>query len=83
MPRYRDPIRTASFAYDLRRWRARYRLTQLQAAGLAGCQKAQWARWERGEVFPDASWELRLYRLLDTDPEGQDVPASYREPRVS
>jgi transcriptional regulator with XRE-family HTH domain len=82
MPRYVTDRARVALMQRMRRFRTMYRLTQLQAAALAGCEPSQWARWERGEVFPIGPTIGALYRLTASDPTGGEIAPSYREPRV-
>jgi HTH-type transcriptional regulator/antitoxin MqsA len=55
-------------AAELARIRKKLRLTQLEAARLAGGGKNAFSRYERGQAKPVAA-VVNLFRLLDRHPE--------------
>lgn len=64
---FRDRI-DAEEAIQLARIRKKLKLTQLQAAQLAGGGKNAFSRYERGKAKPVAA-VVNLFRLLDQHPE--------------
>jgi HTH-type transcriptional regulator/antitoxin MqsA len=64
---FRDRVDTAEAA-DLARIRKKLKLTQMQAAQLAGGGKNAFSRYERGQAKPLAA-VVNLFRLLDRHPE--------------
>jgi HTH-type transcriptional regulator/antitoxin MqsA len=64
---FRDQI-DATEAADLVRIRKKLKLTQMQAAQLAGGGKNAFSRYERGQAKPVAA-VINLFRLLDRHPE--------------
>ncbi len=57
-----------NLGYDLMMIRRRLKLTQLEAAHLAGGGKNAFSRYERGQAKPVAA-VLNLFRLLDKHPD--------------
>lgn len=64
---FRDRIDAAEAA-ELARIRKKLKLTQLEAAQLAGGGKNAFSRYERGQAKPVAA-VLNLFRLLDKHPD--------------
>ena len=64
---FRDRI-DAEEAAELARIRKKLKLTQLEAAHLAGGGKNAFSRYERGQTKPVAA-VVNLFRLLDRHPE--------------
>jgi len=64
---FRDQIDAAEAA-DLARIRKKLRLTQMQAAQIAGGGKNAFSRYERGQAKPVTA-VVNLFRLLDRHPE--------------
>ena len=64
---FRDRVDAAQAA-DLARIRKKLKLTQVQAAQLAGGGKNAFSRYERGQAKPLAA-VVNLFRLLDRHPE--------------
>ena len=64
---FRDQVDAAEVV-DLARIRKKLKLTQLEAARLAGGGKNAFSRYERGQVRPVAA-VINLFRLLDGHPE--------------
>ena len=64
---FRDQVDAAEVA-DLARIRKKLKLSQLEAARLAGGGKNAFSRYERGQVKPIAA-VINLFRLLDGHPE--------------
>ena len=64
---FRDRVDAADAA-DLVRIRKKLKLTQMQAAQLAGGGKNAFSRYERGQAKPVAA-VINLFRLLDRHPE--------------
>lgn len=64
---FRDRI-DADEAAELARIRKKLKLTQLEAARLAGGGKNAFSRYERGQAKPVAA-VLNLFRLLDKHPD--------------
>lgn len=64
---FRDRV-DAEAAAQLARVRKKLKLTQLQAAQLAGGGKNAFSRYERGKAKPVAA-VINLFRLLDHHPE--------------
>lgn len=64
---FRDQVDAAEAA-DLARIRKKLRLTQQEAAQLAGGGKNAFSRYERGQTKPMAA-VVNLFRLLDHHPE--------------
>lgn len=64
---FRDRI-DADEAAELARIRRKLKLTQLEAAQLAGGGKNAFSRYERGQAKPVAA-VLNLFRLLDKHPD--------------
>lgn len=64
---FRDQIDAAEAA-ELARIRKKLRLTQLEAAQIAGGGKNAFSRYERGQARPVAA-VVNLFRLLDRHPE--------------
>lgn len=64
---FRDRI-DADDAAELTRIRKKLKLTQLEAAQLAGGGKNAFSRYERGQAKPVAA-VLNLFRLLDKHPD--------------
>ena len=64
---FRDRVDAAEAA-DLIRIRKKLKLTQIQAAQLAGGGKNAFSRYERGQAKPVAA-VINLFRLLDRHPE--------------
>lgn len=64
---FRDQV-DAVEASELSRIRKKLKLTQLQAARLAGGGKNAFSRYERGQTRPVAA-VVNLFRLLDRHPE--------------
>lgn len=48
-------------------WRMVYNVTQARAARFVGVERSQWARWERGEVFP-VNHEASVREVIAVDP---------------
>jgi transcriptional regulator with XRE-family HTH domain len=59
MQRFTDAIYT---------WRVTYRMTQEQAAELAGVSAKQWARWERDEARPNEDHYNTVNYLISFPP---------------
>jgi len=73
---FRDQVDAAEAA-ELARIRKKLKLTQMEAAQLAGGGKNAFSRYERGQAKPVAA-VINLFRLLDRHPEllgefGSDV----------
>ncbi len=64
---FRDQVDAAEVA-ELARIRKKLKLTQMQAARLAGGGKNAFSRYERGQAKPVAA-VINLFRLLDSHPE--------------
>lgn len=64
---FRDRVDTAEAA-ELARIRKKLKLTQIEAAQLAGGGKNAFSRYERGHAKPVAA-VINLFRLLDRHPE--------------
>ena len=64
---FRDQV-DAEYAAELVRIRKKLKLTQLEAARLAGGGKNAFSRYERGQAKPVAA-VVNLFRLLDQHPE--------------
>jgi HTH-type transcriptional regulator / antitoxin MqsA len=64
---FRDRV-DAEFAAELVRIRKKLKLTQLEAAQLAGGGKNAFSRYERGQAKPVAA-VVNLFKLLDRHPE--------------
>jgi len=64
---FRDRVDAAEAA-ELARIRKKLKLTQMEAAQLAGGGKNAFSRYERGQAKPVAA-VLNLFRLLDRHPE--------------
>ncbi len=64
---FRDKV-DADDAAELARIRKKLKLTQLEAARLAGGGKNAFSRYERGQAKPVAA-VLNLFRLLDKHPD--------------
>jgi HTH-type transcriptional regulator/antitoxin MqsA len=64
---FRDQVDAAEAA-ELARIRKKLKLTQMQAAQLAGGGKNAFSRYERGQAKPVAA-VINLFRLLDLHPE--------------
>ncbi len=64
---FRDRV-DAQQAAELTRIRKKLKLTQIQAAQLAGGGKNAFSRYERGQAKPVAA-VINLFRLLDRHPE--------------
>ncbi len=64
---FRDQVDAAEVA-DLARIRKKLKLSQLEAARLAGGGKNAFSRYERGQARPVAA-VINLFRLLDVHPE--------------
>lgn len=64
---FRDQVDAAEAA-ELARIRKKLKLTQMEAAQLAGGGKNAFSRYERGQAKPVAA-VLNLFRLLDRHPE--------------
>ncbi len=64
---FRDRVDAAEAA-ELRRIRKKLKLTQLEAAQLAGGGKNAFSRYEHGQAKPVAA-VVNLFRLLDRHPE--------------
>lgn len=64
---FRDQVDAAEAA-DLARIRKKLKLSQLEAAQLAGGGKNAFSRYERGQAKPVAA-VINLFRLLDGHPE--------------
>jgi HTH-type transcriptional regulator/antitoxin MqsA len=64
---FRDRV-DAQEAAELTRIRKKLKLTQVQAAQLAGGGKNAFSRYERGQAKPVAA-VINLFRLLDQHPE--------------
>ena len=64
---FRDQV-DAQFASELASIRKRLKLTQAQAARLAGGGKNAFSRYERGQTKPMAA-VVNLFKLLDKHPE--------------
>jgi HTH-type transcriptional regulator / antitoxin MqsA len=64
---FRDQV-DAQCASELSRIRKRLKLTQVQAARLAGGGKNAFSRYERGQAKPVAA-VVNLFKLLDKHPE--------------
>jgi HTH-type transcriptional regulator/antitoxin MqsA len=64
---FRDQVDMAEVA-DLARIRKKLKLSQLEAAQLAGGGKNAFSRYERGQAKPVAA-VINLFRLLDSHPE--------------
>lgn len=64
---FRDQV-DAQQAAELTRIRKKLKLTQVQAAQLAGGGKNAFSRYERGQAKPVAA-VMNLFRLLDRHPE--------------
>lgn len=64
---FRDQVDAAEVA-DLARIRKKLKLSQLEAARLAGGGKNAFSRYERGQAKPVAA-VINLFRLLDGHPE--------------
>jgi len=64
---FRDQVDAAEVA-DLARIRKKLKLSQLEAARLAGGGKNAFSRYERGQARPVAA-VINLFRLLDGHPE--------------
>ena len=64
---FRDRVDAAEVA-DLARIRKKLKLSQLEAARLAGGGKNAFSRYERGQARPVAA-VINLFRLLDGHPE--------------
>ena len=60
----------------MRRYRWIERISQRDAAKRLGTIKNNWARWERGDVWPDPAWRERILALV----EGRANPAAARGP---
>lgn len=63
-----DAEETAELASELVRVRKKQKLTQMEAAILAGGGKNAFSRYERGQAKPVAA-VVNLFRLLDRHPE--------------
>jgi len=63
-----DAEETAELASELVRVRKKLKLTQMEAAILAGGGKNAFSRYERGQAKPVAA-VVNLFRLLDRHPE--------------
>ena len=64
---FRDKVDAAEAA-DLARIRKKLRLTQMEAAQIAGGGKNTFSRYERGQAKPVTA-VVNLFRLLDRHPE--------------
>lgn len=69
MPRVYTGTEREAIALRMRQWRKSHNLSQDEAASLFGVQRAGWARWERGEVYPTGCrWALETF--LESTPPG-------------
>jgi len=55
-------------AEQTRMWRAKYRVTQAEAARVADCNVKTWQRWERGEALPSPDRQDELAFVLARTP---------------
>lgn len=61
-------------ADDIYIWRVTYKLSQEDAAAIAGVSGKTWGRWERSESYPKEDNYNTLRYIISRPPFGHEVP---------